>query len=287
MMRGTMTALRRAAWMVREYVEGRTAGMTLPTIISVGIRNVSGQIDATQEKYSSGLRIIDRREDLVCYVIEHGRPIWAPAANDREEIAFLFAEHAHEPYFDGSHRVRPGDVVLDIGGNIGLFTRAALDHGAAHVVIMEPAPENIAALRLTFRDELAEGRVRLVEYGAWHESAKLTFFIDDRGSGHNSLLRHRPSGTRPITIPVTTVDALDLPRVDFIKIDVEGAEANVLKGGRQTLDRARPRLSIATEHSVTNSREVRAVLAQYRTWIKSAARVDRIWVPEIVFASAR
>jgi methyltransferase FkbM-like protein len=51
---------------------------------------------------------------------------------------------------------------------------------------------------------------------------------------------------------LTTIDELvaelNLTRVDFIKMDIEGAEKNALRGARQTLGRFRPRLAISAEH---------------------------------------
>ena len=59
----------------------------------------------------------------------------------------------------GENFVRPGDVVLDCGANIGVFVRESLDAGAKTVVAIEPAPENIECLRRNFKDEIAAGRV--------------------------------------------------------------------------------------------------------------------------------
>ena len=54
-------------------------------------------------------------------------------------------------------------------------------------------------------------------------------------------------------IPVTTIDnlvkELNLPRVDFIKMDIEGAEPRAIRGGLETLRRFRPRLAISAYHA--------------------------------------
>ena len=54
---------------------------------------------------------------------------------------------------------------------------------------------------------------------------------------------------------------LQLPAVDFIKMDIEGAEVEALKGARQTIRRYRPFLAIATEHTEDKVRNVRNVIA--------------------------
>jgi FkbM family methyltransferase len=50
--------------------------------------------------------------------------------------------------------VESGDVVIDVGGHLGTFTRFALDHGARQVVGLEPEPRNVACFRRTFDREI-------------------------------------------------------------------------------------------------------------------------------------
>ena len=66
----------------------------------------------------------------------------------------------------------------------------------------------------------------------------------------NSLVRQ--VGENSIEVPVTTIDnlvaALGLPRVDYIKMDIEGAEREALQGARETLRQHRPRLMLDSYH---------------------------------------
>ena len=54
-------------------------------------------------------------------------------------------------------------------------------------------------------------------------------------------------------MPLTTIDRivaeLDLPRVDYIKLDIEGAESNAIRGASKTLEKFRPRMAIASYHN--------------------------------------
>ncbi len=60
-------------------------------------------------------------------------------------------------------------------------------------------------------------------------------------------------GATGVYVPVTTIDRvveqLNLPRVDVIKMDIEGAEVNALKGATETIRKFRPRIGIGTEHT--------------------------------------
>jgi hypothetical protein len=64
----------------------------------------------------------------------------------------------------------------------------------------------------------------------------------------------------PLTTIDTIVEVLKLPRVDFIKMDIEGAEVPAIVGASLTLRRFRPRLAIATEHKPDDERTIPAAV---------------------------
>ncbi len=146
--------------------------------------------------------------------------------------------------------VKAGDIVIDCGAHIGGFTRVALESGARMVVAIEPERANILALRKNLEAEIKAGRVKIVEKGVWDSTGKLPLHTSDVGDSHSVVVpqnRHQDE-----VIEVTTLDALaealKLSRVDFIKMDIEGAERNALRGSRKTLERWHPRLAISSYH---------------------------------------
>jgi FkbM family methyltransferase len=146
--------------------------------------------------------------------------------------------------------VRPGDIVIDCGAHIGGFTRVALEAGARLVVAIEPERANILAFRRNLASELKAGRVRLIEKGVWDKSGKLSLHISNTGDSHSMVVPQ--NANKDEVIAVTTLDLLSenlkLARVDFIKMDIEGAERNALQGARQVLKRWKPRLAISSYH---------------------------------------
>jgi FkbM family methyltransferase len=194
--------------------------------------------------------------------------------NSRHEplIGFLLAEQETQIYGDALHGVRPGDVVLDCGGDIGVFTRTALFRGAKLVVTIEPAPSNVAALRRTFEREIADGRVIVYPKGVWDKVDTLDLEVSDGGTmSGSSLLIHDVRRPTKIKVPLTTIDLmveeLHLPRVDFIKMDIEGAEKWALRGGAQTIKKFHPRMALSTEHladdAVAIPRTVKTIWPDY------------------------
>ncbi len=183
----------------------------------------------------------------------HGK-WWIPAGNDFV-LPFNLAEQAREIYGTGEYAVQRGDVALDCGANVGVWTRTALDHGARLVVGFEPAPENIESYRRNFAPEIAAGRVVLVPKGVWDKEDVLLLRRDATNSAADSFVMLK-DGSKGVQAPLTTIDRvvaeLKLDRVDYIKMDIEGAEVRALKGAHDTIARFHPRLSIAAEHLPTD-----------------------------------
>jgi FkbM family methyltransferase len=179
---------------------------------------------------------------------------WMPQADDLKSLAVVLAEQEHQIYGGaGGLGVRAGDVVIDGGAHVGLFTRTALAAGASKVVTFEVTPKSNAALRRNLANEIKEGKVIVVEKGVWHEEGTLPLVIVEKCSVCNSV--SHPWMTPAVDVPLTTIDmavsALKLDRVDFIKLDIENAEANALRGALQTLARHSPRVAVALENSKT------------------------------------
>ncbi len=146
--------------------------------------------------------------------------------------------------------LRPGDVVVDIGAHIGCAAvPAARAVGpAGHVYACEAIPSISMALRHTVAASGLDN-ITVLNYGLGSAPGEATFLARGAGSGHSDL---GGSVGEPVTVPMTTLDALvaevGLQRLDFLKVDVEGWEPEVLRGAAQTIRRHRPVIEIAAYH---------------------------------------
>jgi hypothetical protein len=97
----------------------------------------------TLHRIQNGSRYLARDGRFRQVETSHGR-FWeaVPRSGSSETIAQV--AEIESKYAYGARSVRPGDIVLDCGANIGVFTRYALNHGAAKVVAIEPAPNRNA-----------------------------------------------------------------------------------------------------------------------------------------------
>lgn len=168
-----------------------------------------------------------------------------------KELPFLISEQERDIYEPAGHEVRRGDVVLDCGANIGVFVRKALSRGAGLVVAIEPSPKTLEALKRNFAEEIQAKRVIVYPKGVWDHDDTLDLKLDQANEGGDSLVMGGASAAT-VRVPLTTIDKLvaelGLPRVDFIKMDIEGAEKPALKGATGTIKRFLPRMSISSEH---------------------------------------
>ena len=196
---------------------------------------------------------------------------WIPSGN-QYILPFNLAEMERKVYGFGEHFVHPGDIVLDCGASDGDFSREALRAGAKLVVAVEIAPKNIECLRRNLAGEISAGRAIVYPKGVWDKDDVLTLNEVDDNFAANSVVMHPEGAHHSTAVPLTTIDQLvselKLPRVDFIKMDVEGAESRAIRGARDTLIRDKPRLAIAAEHGpedeLTIPKTVRSVRADYQ-----------------------
>lgn len=182
------------------------------------------------------------------------RSFWVRVSGERWDgsrlVPYLLAEHEWMSERHPVSNVHPGDIVLDCGAHVGVFTQRALDQGAAKVVAIEPDPIQIECLRRNFAREIESGRVILVEKGVWSSSGTLPLNVGVENSGMSSLVTE--TGGDTLDIPVTTIDELvadlALERVDYIKLDIEGAEREALEGGFATIRKSHPRILLEAYH---------------------------------------
>ena len=144
--------------------------------------------------------------------------------------------------------VKPGDVCYDIGGYRGYISGAMALAGATNVFIFEPLPDNQRALRrlCELNPQLPVNMIA-VALGSEDGTALLKVMPDaSMGKLSNSSFQSEVTALSEISVPVRKIDSLlqtrEIPPPDVIKIDVEGAEADVLTGAGEMLLASRPRI---------------------------------------------
>jgi FkbM family methyltransferase len=140
--------------------------------------------------------------------------------------------------------LRPGDVFLDIGANIGWFTLLAstLIGESGHIHAFEPLRPTVGYLRRSVAVNGLQPMVTVHEFGLADVEGefRLAWKKNSRNPGNSYLVDGERDGIETISIQLRTLDSLRLDKVDFVKLDVEGAEPKVFAGGRNTFKKHRP-----------------------------------------------
>ncbi len=163
--------------------------------------------------------------------------------------------------YERIREVKPGDVVVDVGAMVGTFTLKAAAQGASRILAFEPFPPSFKILAENLErnklDNVDAYRVALAQR-----------------NGEMKLWAHENPGSQSLTdmkdpekfvmVPTRRLDDVlkeeEADHVDFIKIDVEGAEHLVLMGAKETLKRTPIHLGIAVYHYPEQLKEISTML---------------------------
>lgn len=148
---------------------------------------------------------------------------WYSGLHEHADMAFVL------------HTLRPDDIFVDIGANVGSYTVLAGGAVGARVINVEPIPGTFEKLcRNVIANRLSD-RVNCHNIGAGSEEGIL-LFTADRDTTNHVVTAEEARTVKTIDVPVRRMDdVLQGARPRLLKIDVEGWEAEVLKGMPETL----------------------------------------------------
>jgi FkbM family methyltransferase len=171
--------------------------------------------------------------------------------------------------------VRPGDVVYDVGANIGLYSRfLAQRFKAAHVYSFEPMESNCRLLAENVAIGGCASQVTIIHSAVGSEDGVTDFQVDDltSNSGAMDVVTHGKASSsraqyglppKTVQVKVTSLDTFvkqeGILKPQVIKIDIEGAEALALSGASRLLSEHKPHLLIEL-HGAEPARQVVQIL---------------------------
>jgi FkbM family methyltransferase len=172
-------------------------------------------------------------------------------------VACAVIQKQYEYHSDTVHcKAEAGDIAIDAGGCWG-ETSVYFSHEVGSdgkVVAFEFIPSNLAVLKKNLdKNPTLAKRMHLVENPTWSKSGLKLYYVDwGPGSRVTSDINKYHSWEGVVeTVTIDEVIArLDLPRVDFIKMDIEGAELDALRGAENSLKTYKPKLAISLYHSL-------------------------------------
>jgi len=274
-------------------LRGRAPDCSWSRILSMS--RDDSRFEQMYKKIGASLSVLDYDPKLDIELISSpSRAFWIKRSGRNMDgkalLGYLLADHQLLAASGPDNVVRKGDIVLDCGAHVGVFTQKALQLSAARVIAIEPDPVHLECLRRNFAQEIGSGRVVVVPKGVWSSEGKMTLSTGGQNSGSDSMVL--PVGGPTIDVPVTTIDnllrELDFPCVSYIKMDIEGAEREALRGALATLRRCRPRLMLDSYHRPDDMRVLPAIVHEaHRDYLLTCARCEEFYpgliVPDVIF----
>jgi FkbM family methyltransferase len=182
------------------------------------------------------------------------------------------AFHDVEGYFgDGRFVPGPGMTVLDVGGCAGEYALyAAMKVGpAGRVLMLEPDPKNVELARENFARNGNPSNLEIVPAGMWSTTGTLRFAAGRRDE--STVVRDGDAAAGP-TIEIKTYSLAGLAaerklsRIDLVKMDIEGAEIEAIKGVAELPGGVRPKFAIASYHVVDGARTAETMERMFRDY---------------------
>ena len=174
-----------------------------------------------------------------------------------QQLSVIF-EILRERVYERVYSLRRGYVVIDVGAHVGVFSvMAARVIGEDGVVLaIEPEPKNLKFLQENIVTNGVERTVRILRGAAGREKGKGKLYLSEHSTQHSFYTRSHVGEYMKDFIEVN-VDSLDdivinlgIRKVDFIKIDVQGWELEVLNGMTGILGLPAVNIAIAAYHSL-------------------------------------
>jgi len=166
--------------------------------------------------------------------------------NSKKILQSLSVLRPYERYLE----VERGDVCLDIGAAVGEDSFHMIRSGAQRVYTVEADPDNFYLLEKNIRRNELESRIIPLNIAAWNRDEFLTFYKAERPTDGGLFENHHPDSKKTgekIEVPARRLDKLIETKIDFIKMNIEGAELEALEGMERILDEA-GKIFLTTDH---------------------------------------
>lgn len=154
------------------------------------------------------------------------------------DLAYSYVLHEHEPQTQQIIQkfVKPGMTVVDVGANIGYLTllMAKIVGPKGNVYAVEPGRDNLSCLRKNIELN-GVTNVNILPFAAGAERQSRNLYLRKAGTLH-SLHENDQAVVETMQVQVVPLDEIvQEKQIDFVKIDVEGGEIEVLRGMRKIL----------------------------------------------------
>jgi len=168
-------------------------------------------------------------------------------------------------YEEGGVKIDNGDIVIDAGAFIGLFSIFAGKRvgKVGKVFAFEPDERSRGILSENIKLNNLEN-VEIFSYALGEFCTNLKFFVSSQhpASSGGIFLKGKEKIVPQITLD-DFVKKYDIKRIDFIKADIEGMERNLLKGAEDVIKKFKPKIAICTYHLIEDEEILAGIIKSF------------------------
>jgi FkbM family methyltransferase len=204
---------------------------------------------------------------LEIYVPKHNYNIYCPL--NKEDFIVMTR---HEDDIIERFLPKQGDIVVDIGAHMGRYTIISSKRVGANgkVVAIEAHPSNFEMLKSNIKLNQLTNVIPL-NYAAYSKETKINLYLPEVESGYtiyNTIMSNRArTEDKFVEVSANTLDYLlqlnEITDVNWVKIDVEGAEFEVLKGASNVLSKSKDIALLIEVHGLDNHRPILEFVSSY------------------------
>ena len=218
-------------------------------------------------KFFKTMRKGNASKPLKFHVPKYGYEFYCRLNEDDFKLMSL-----HEDEILDQFNPKPGNTVVDVGAHIGLYTLIAAKRvgPSGKVIAIEPSPENFKILKKNILlNKLSN--VESLECAVYSTKEKLKLFLPELEGRtmFNTVMQDRArTSNNFLEVEANTLDniieSINITEVNWIKIDIEGAELEVLKGAANTLSSNEDLTLLIEVHGDANYKPILKILKEYK-----------------------
>lgn len=168
-------------------------------------------------------------------------------------------------------RFKEGEVFIDCGGYDGLTSMVFMEKvkgNFKNIIIFEPDPN---CLPMIEKNVPVDRRIKVIPKGVWDRETNLSFMSSGDAASH--VVEGMEQSQEVDTISVVSIDGCnECSKATFIKMDLEGAEQNALRGAKETIQKNKPTLAICIYHSDEDMLKIidyiHELVPEYRLYVR-------------------
>ena len=218
--------------------------------------------------------VLNLKENPTHITIKIGRGTLFDIGRKRElfpSILYSCIEIFRDDHYDIGKADLNNKVVVDVGANIGIFSLYSTVYDTKVVYAFEPVKETYDILVENIKRNELENRIIPINKGLGDvEERKMISYTCGGDEGAYIIPRSESGVNKPKIqeIKVITLDDFvkenNIERIDFIKMDTEGYEENILLGAKETIKRWKPILSFSAYHKPTDKERLPKIVKSIR-----------------------